>query len=105
VLKKQFRLPISSTTSQRSISIRGKTVIIKKYNPQYDYCRFGVIISKRAHKSAAKRNILKRQMWSFIANHHSKFPQADYLFIIQPPMNQYSAKEIKEELDELFLKL
>jgi ribonuclease P protein component len=58
--------------------------------------RIGVIVGGSVHKTAVKRNFLKRQVLATIMPHVT--PGSDILIIVLPGANRLTKKQFKEDL-------
>ncbi len=103
MLKKRYRLPIQEMIKKNGKTIRGPFFLIKIFQSQFPYSRFGIIISKKATKDAVKRNKLKRLIFS-ILNPVEKM-EKDFLIIVSPAINKLEKKEIIEQIKSAFKKL
>lgn len=72
----QFVLKRGKTARQPDIALR------HTYNKKSKHARVAVIVSKKVHKSAVKRNRIRRRVYA-VARMHVKFSQPiDYVFFV-----------------------
>ena len=104
MLAKKFRLPIQDWLKQRKRIITRKSdfFIIKKSDNNLAFSRFGVVISKKVSKSAARRNEIKRIIFDFIRlNKLYEIAENDILITVLPKAGLLKKAEIKSELNYL----
>ncbi len=102
MLAKKFRLPIQKFIGQKSKSVRSDFFIVKFKPNDLNFSRFGIVISKKVHKSAVKRNNIKRIIFNFIRTNKLHFePGQDVLIIVSPKTSQLTKAEIEEKLNFL----
>lgn len=105
MLSKHYRLQIQNWFKERKKTISRKSdfFIIKVARNNLSFSRFGAIISQKVHKSAVKRNKIKRAIFNFIRlNKYHESPGKDVLIIVLPAISRLTSKEIKEELKKIY---
>ena len=103
MLAKKYRLPIQEMIKKNGKATKGPFFLIKIFQSQFPYSRFGIIISKKVAKGAVKRNKLKRLIFS-ILNPLEKIKK-DFLIIVSPAISGLKEKEITEQIKSVFKKL
>lgn len=103
MLAKKYRLPIQEMIKKNGKAIKWPFFLIKIFQSRFPYSRFGIIISKKAAKSAVKRNKLKRLIFS-VLNPMENIGK-DFLIIISPAMDKIEKEEIIEQIKSAFKKL
>lgn len=104
MLAKKFRLQIQDWFKEKKIFASRKSdfFIVKIARNNLLFSRFGAIIGKKVHKSAVKRNKIKRAIFNFIRlNKYHEAPGRDVLIIVSPMAGRLTGKEIKEELKKV----
>jgi len=104
MLAKKFRLQIQDWFKERKKTVSHKSdfFIVKIARNNLSFSRFGAIISKKVHKSAVKRNKIKRAIFNFIRlNKYHESPGKDVLIIVSPAASRLMSKGIKEELKKI----
>ena len=105
MLKKKYRLPIQEVFQKRGVSIKTPYFLLKIFENNLPFNRFGVIISKKASPIAARRNNLKRiffnQAQGFISLGKIK---KDFLFILSPKISLFKRDEAAKLFQETFKK-
>ena len=77
---------------------------IKRANNTEKTYRYTVIISKKVHKLAVQRNLIKRRIRAFINENKNKITPVDFTISVKNTINSLSAKEQKEEIRKSLLK-
>jgi len=84
MLAKKYKLPIQSFLAKKP-KVTGKTnfFMVRQLPNNFDYSRFGVVISKKVSASAVVRNKIKRIIFDFIRlNKYNLKPGRDILFTV-----------------------
>lgn len=108
MLSKKLRLPIQLYFSVKGgSSFRGKKTgkilksryfLLKIFPTEFNYSRFGVVVSSRVSKKAVIRNRLKRIIFNFLKDKYKGLPISDYLFILYSSAASVKKEEIIDEL-------
>lgn len=108
MLAKKYRLPIQSVLNKSGRTFRSRCFLLKLFYSKIEFNRFGVIISKKIDKRAAKRNWLKRIVLDS-AKEYIRPPadeqKYDILIIPSPITAKMEKADIIKELKELFQKI
>ncbi len=108
MLAKKFHLPIQKWLKDKKkkiITKKGNFFIVKISPNEFNFSRFGIIISARTIKKATQRNRLKRKIFDFIRLKKINFlgPGRDVLIITRPPVVQALKIEMEKELNLLLI--
>ncbi len=104
MLAKKFRLQIQDWFKERkkTVSRQSNFFAVKIRENGLSFSRFGAVIGKKVHKSAVRRNKIKRAIFNFIRlNKYHEAPGKDILIIVSPAASQLIRKGIKEELKKV----
>jgi ribonuclease P protein component len=117
MLSKKFRLQVQAfgrpETGKKIKTVRSEYFAVKSRPNDLRFSRFGVVISRKVFKSAAKRNKIKRIIFNFIRLNklHLKAPKQnkfvtgqagkDVLIIVNPKVAQLAKNEIEENLYDI----
>ena len=89
MLSKKYRLPIgefNKNSGRQTETKHSGQFTLKRKRSELPFSRFGIIIGKKVHAHAAKRNSLKRKVLRFLSEHELyKRPGYDNLILIAPP--------------------
>lgn len=116
MLAKKYKLPIQQfyTRTHHLLSVSNKPVffivkknsffVVKLKKSQLPFSRFGVSVSKKVEKSAAKRNYVRRKIYNCIIKSglHQK-PGKDVMIITLPRIKELDQNKIQTELLKLLL--
>lgn len=105
-MKKQFRIKKSKEIDaiiQNKNSYGNSFFVIYYKENQIDNFRFAISIGRK-YGNAVKRNLIKRQIRSFIRN-LNEFEKKDFVIIVKPKANTLSFLEIKKHLEKLIFKI
>lgn len=109
MLKKKYKVAKKKTIE--TIHTQGKSFMtpyfVLKSHPTTDttLSRFGITISSKVHKSAVKRNRIKRIIFGYLSKNHKKIaPNFDIMIIvsrkaINPTTQQVEKKAILQALE------
>jgi ribonuclease P protein component len=88
------------------LSVRGNYISLrykKRTNPSY---RVAVVVGKKVHKSAVKRNRMRRRTYEAVRNSKVNVNGNDLIFTIyNEKIIDLSDSEIKTAIDELLIKI
>lgn len=96
MLPRKSRLPRTELSSQAYGTIRTPYFLIKAKENQKKIGRVGVVVGKAVHKTAVRRNFLKRQAKRLLLS--LSRPGKDILVILSPHANKLAKNEFKKEL-------
>lgn len=103
MVKKEYRLPkemIKPLYRSRNI-LRAKGFIIHYKKNELDHARFTIVVSKKVHKHAVKRNRLKRVFREVMKNHLEN--QYDFLITLNPSVNlELTSRQLTFDMKKLF---
>ncbi len=103
MLAKKYRLPIQEMFKKNGKAIKWPFFLIKIFQSQFPYSRFGIIISKKVAKNAVQRNKIKRLIFSVLSPKEKT--EKDFLIIVSPAIAMAEKKEIIEQIKSAFKKL
>lgn len=71
------------------------------------FCRFGMVVSKKASKLATERNLIKRRFRScfYGLNNTFKTQQIDYIFIAKSATINFQYSKINQDMQYALLKI
>jgi len=77
-----------------------------KFLPNFlNFSRFGIVVSTKVHKSAVKRNLIKRRLRAIIKKNIKKIKTGyDVMILTKLAVLNLSYQEIKQILESLFEK-
>jgi len=85
---------------------RGKFLIFKFLETNFDKSRFAFLVSKKISKKAVLRNKIKRRMSEIVREEMKKISKRiDGVFIALSGIEKQSFQNIKEEIKRIFQKL
>jgi ribonuclease P protein component len=96
MLPRTARLPRAEFSSQAYGTIRTPYFLIKAKENKKETGRIGVVVGKAVHKTAIRRNFLKRQTKATLLK--LSRPGKDIVIILSPRANELSKTEFKKEL-------
>ena len=101
MLAKKYRLPIQEVFQKRGASIKTPYFLLKIFENNLPFNRFGVIISKKTEQKSTGRNRLKR----LVLDSLEKFlflgdEKRDILIITSPAIKGLKKEKIIEELNK-----
>lgn len=70
-----------------------------------DYCRFGIIISKKVSKKAVERNRLKRQIRAITRGYQADLKPCDLLYVCKPGLVNNDYTQIKTTITNIYKSL
>mgnify|MGYP001598962116 CR=1 FL=1 len=97
MLAKKYRLPIQEFVGKAGQSRKGRHFLLKIFNPNNVYSRFGVVISKKVAVKATTRNRIRRIVFDFFSS-KLDLPTGDYLVIVLSGADNLSKEELIGEL-------
>ncbi|MFC1598415.1 ribonuclease P protein component [Patescibacteria group bacterium] len=88
MLQKQYRL--TKNKEFEIVASKGKAVyspvlLIKNTGNNYQYSRFGIIVSNKVSKKASQRNLIKRRIREIIKQEFDKIEKGKDIVIIASP--------------------
>ncbi len=100
MLAKKFHLPVQGASRLKS-SYRSRHFIFREKSNDLSFTRFGVLVSRKVHKLATRRNKIKRAVFNFIrlGKAHLKAGK-DVLIIALPQAANLKDEDIQKELNE-----
>lgn len=103
MIKKKFKLPIQNFFNKRPAKpISSAFFVLKLFQPEFNYSRFGLVISAKLFKKAVDRNRMKRKIFDFLRLNQPNLPIYDYLFILRKEASSRNIDFILEDLRKLF---
>jgi len=108
MLAKQYRL--TKNLQFEAVTNKGKAVyspllLIKHLKNNYNYSRFGIIVSNKVSKKASQRNLIKRRVREIIKSEINKIKKGqDIVIIISPKViNEQGKIKSYEQIKEILL--
>lgn len=84
--------------------VANRELIINFEKHQDPNSRIGFTVSKKVSKRAVDRNRIKRQFREWYRTHKQDFFSIDIVMTAKPALNEKTAEEIQESLDDIWHK-
>lgn len=105
MLAKKFKLPIQKINFRDSEIVRDDYFLIKTISNNFNFSRFGVIVSSKIFKRAVLRNKARRIIFNFIKDNNFHLnPGSDILIIVSPKIIKLTKEEIQEKIKKVLRK-
>lgn len=108
MLKKENRIRLKNDFDRafkHGNSLYSKKIGLKVSNNDLGLSRFGVVVSTKVSKKAVERNRIKRIIRSYIQDNLEQIKSGlDVIIITLPALNNYQKDDLKQEIQDLFLK-
>lgn len=75
--------------------------MLKTFQAELGFSRFGVTISAKTAPRAVKRNQMKRLIFDFFVANSDKLPVADYWLTVLPPATNLPKEQFLIELNKV----
>lgn len=102
MLSKKYRLPVQFFIKKSGKIYKSQYFLLKVFASDLDYCRFGVVVSKKVAPKAVDRNKLKRLIFNFLRGKLDSMLNNDYLLILLPGINELTKGKLLKELENIF---
>jgi ribonuclease P protein component len=102
MLAKRHRLPIQSFFKKKGRSVKSGHFLLKIFDAERPFSRFGIVISSKVSKKAVERNRIKRQIFNFLRTSGRNLPLGDYLMIVLPAAGKLTKEELEKELSKIY---
>ena len=92
---------------QQGKTVRGPLMALKfAPNPRRRSYRLAVVVSRKVHKSAVKRNRIRRRIYEIIRHHMPEFktPSELVITVYQAEVADLSADDLQKAINELLKK-
>jgi len=101
MLKKIYRLPAKSFKKiySRGKGKKGQFLYIKTLISQRQHSCFAVTVSTKVDKKATSRNLLRRQIYSFLSQNFDKIEKGDYIITV---LKKAEFSDLQKDLRNLF---
>ena len=101
MLPKKFKTPIQNFPRGAKTIFSDRFVVVKSHENNLKHIRLGVLVNKHVSPSSVKRNSLRRQFFSCLAEViKNKTPKSgvDLLIITKTPIMALTREELKNSL-------
>jgi ribonuclease P protein component len=108
MLAKKYRLNVADFKAKKALEQRRNEFFqLKIFTAEALEPRFGLVVSKKVHAAANKRNALRRKIFDFFRTNKEKMKKnRDYIVIVSPRSAEISEENsaIVRHLESLFFK-
>jgi len=108
MLKKQYRLTKNKefeTVTRQGKAVYSPVLLIKNINNNFNYSRFGFIVSNKVSKKASQRNLIKRRIRDIISQVLDNITKGKDIVIIVSPkiINEQGKVMVYEKIEKNLL--
>ena len=107
MLARKHRLPIQWIIQRNGKVIKTPYFLLKIFPNNLEFCRFGIIISKKVDSRSSVRNKIKRIIFQSVRLHlkNQSAGGKDFLIILSPVAGILKKQELTQVIEETFNKI